>query len=160
MVASLPTRLSAARQRGVTLIELVVVISVLAVLASLAGPSMSRLIASQRVKTTASDLHLALMKARSEAIKRNVSITVEPSTGTNWSSGWSVKNGATVLDANAAPTAATITPSATTAAVVYRYDGRSTTAVQFVVSATSSTVSRCVSIDSTGRPYTKEGTSC
>jgi type IV fimbrial biogenesis protein FimT len=147
---------------GFTLIELMIVVVLLAILSALAGPSLSGVIGTQRVRTTASNLHLALMKARSEALKRNAAVTIAPVTGTDWNSGWDVRFAATVLDVYQASPGVLITPSATVASVNYAYSGRTTAASQisFVVSSTSTTTKRCVSIDSTGRPYNKEGSTC
>ena len=64
------------RSRGFTLIELMVVISIMAVLLGIGVPSFKSFIAGQRVKTAAGDFSLALVFARSEAIKRNADVTV------------------------------------------------------------------------------------
>ena len=146
------------RSGGFTLIELMVVVSLLAILAALAGPSMAGLIASQRVKSSASELHLALLKARSEAIKRNGNVSLTPATGTNWSSGWNVVSGTVTLDSTGARNGVAISSNPTSlASIVFRYDGRTTAAsnVNFQLSATSASAPRCVSIDATGRPYVK-----
>lgn len=82
-----------ARQRGFTLIELMVVVTILAVLASLAGPSFRDFIATQRIRNAASDLLADLMLARSEALRRNGVVTVK-ATNTSWTDGWSVVAGA------------------------------------------------------------------
>ena len=52
---------------------------------------MSKMIANQRLKSMATDLHLTLVKARGEAIKRNADVTVSPAEG-DWSNGWSMVN--------------------------------------------------------------------
>ena len=79
--------MKAASSDGFTLIELMVVMSILAVLASLAAPSMSKLIATQRLRSAAGDMHLALVKARSEAVKRNKDVTISAQGG-SWAAGW------------------------------------------------------------------------
>lgn len=77
--------------RGFSLIELMVVVALVAIFASLAAPSMSRFVASQRVKTTAYDLATSLLLARSEALKRNQNVTVAPTDSTaGWAGGWQV----------------------------------------------------------------------
>ncbi len=66
--------------QGFTLIELMVAISLLAVLAALAAPAMGDFIVRQRVASQAGDLALAMALARSEAIKSSTSIAVIPET--------------------------------------------------------------------------------
>lgn len=151
-----------ARRAGFTLIETMVVLALLAILASLAGPAMSRFVASQRVKSSASSLHLALVKARSEAIKRNGTVSVQPITGTNWNSGWNVVSGTTVLDVSPANARVevTTTPSGT-GLVSFRADGRTSTgAIEFDLKSPLASSFRRVCIDAAGRPYVKEGSTC
>lgn len=149
--------------RGFTLIELMVVVLVLGVLAVLAGPSMSNLIASQRLRSASSSLQLALVQARSEAIKRNTSVTLSPAAG-GWSAGWSILDpenpGGPALEAVAIPPGVVVTT--TVAQVVYRGNGRTTSdaAMSFVLTGGTEGASRCVRIEGTGRPYAKEGSSC
>jgi type IV fimbrial biogenesis protein FimT len=84
------TRLTAMRtQRGFTLTELVVTLTVAAILAAVAAPSMSTMLVGNRIRTSGTDLMSALLLARSEAIKRNGQVAVQPTSG-NWSQGWIV----------------------------------------------------------------------
>lgn len=80
--------------RGFTLIELMVTIAVIAILAMVAAPSMSNLIAKQRLNSTARDLVEVFNTARSQAalLRREVTVTLNsttPNTATNfyWSPG-------------------------------------------------------------------------
>lgn len=73
--------------RGFTLVELVVTVLLIAILAALAAPSFRGFIADQQVRTAANDLLVALNYARSEAIKRNNSVTLQ-AVGGGWSEGW------------------------------------------------------------------------
>jgi type IV fimbrial biogenesis protein FimT len=145
------------------MIELLMVVAILAIMGSLAAPSMTRLIASQRLKSTATDLHLALLKARSEAIKRNVDVTVSP-TGGNWTAGWSILDpiapSGPALDLQGPLATVSLTTTATQ--VIYRGTGRTTPAgdIRFVFTSTRTDATRCLSIDPSGRPYLKEGSSC
>ena len=147
------------RMAGVTLVELVVAMALLALLATLAAPAMSRLVTSQRLKTTASNLHLALVKTRSEALKRNTNVTLAQATG-GWTNGWTIDAGATQIDTAPAAKGVSIAAGGVTS-VVYAPNGRVTTGAGtvFVLSATDVNP-RCVSIDGSGRPYAKEGSSC
>ena len=154
---------SRARHAGFTLIELMVVLTVLAVLAMLAAPGMGNLIATQRVRSAASDLHLALVRTRTEAIKRNVSITLAP-VGGSWNAGWAIVDpenpSGPPLQTGSNPSGVAVATSATQ--VIYGPTGRITAggSAQFVVTAASSDTTRCVSTDPSGRPYAKEGTTC
>src|SRR5258708_25323701 len=78
------------RPAGSTVVELVVTISIAAILTTVAVPSFSGLIASQRAKTVASELFASLLKTRAEAIMRNANVTVSPLTGGWHLGGWDV----------------------------------------------------------------------
>lgn len=88
-IASQPRPLLRARQRGVSLVELMIVMVVLGILTSIAIPAFKEMSANQRVKAGANDLLASFHLARSEAIKRNASVYVVAS-GTGWSGGWAV----------------------------------------------------------------------
>lgn len=75
--------------RGFTLIELMVTVAVLAVMAALAAPTFSQLLAGQRIRTTGYNIVGDLVLARSEAIKRGESVKMTP-VASNWALGWSV----------------------------------------------------------------------
>lgn len=79
------------RQRGVTLIELLVTMSILAILLAIAGPSFVAMIQDNRRATRINDLVTALNYARSEAIKRGDEVSVCRSasgTGCAAAGGW------------------------------------------------------------------------
>ncbi|MFN3887537.1 MAG: GspH/FimT family pseudopilin [Aquabacterium sp.] len=59
------------RARGLTLIELMVTVAVLALLLASVAPSLGTWIGSQRVRNTASSLVAGLQQARAEAVRRN-----------------------------------------------------------------------------------------
>jgi type IV fimbrial biogenesis protein FimT len=74
--------------RGVTLVEMIVVMALFAIIVGIAAPGLADFISGQRAKTVAFDLTSDLLLARSEALKRNRSVTIEP-IGGDWRSGWS-----------------------------------------------------------------------
>lgn len=141
---------------GFTLVELMTVVAVVAVLASLAAPSFSRLIASNNVRSAASDLQMALLRARNEAVSRNVDIIVEKSSA-GWQDGWEVKQGTTVIEAYGGLVGLLVTAGENS--VTYNSSGRATKAstVEFKSQKYPAEV-RCVSVELSGRPLiTKAG---
>jgi type IV fimbrial biogenesis protein FimT len=63
------------RQRGFSLIELLVTITVLALILSVAMPALGTWMDNTRIRNTAEALQNGLQKARSEAVRRNQSIS-------------------------------------------------------------------------------------
>lgn len=73
--------------QGLTLLDLLVAAAVLAILAHLAAPAFSSLIAEQRRLTLANELASGLRTARLEAIERNRRVILQP-LDANWANGW------------------------------------------------------------------------
>jgi len=89
---NMPDRLRA--QHGLTLTELLVTMVVIAVLATIAAPSFRGIIVDQRLTNAASAVNQSLWLARSEALKRNASVSF---TISSISSGWAIViNGQTI----------------------------------------------------------------
>lgn len=63
--------------RGFTLIEIMVVIGLIAILATIAVPNIVGWRAKQRFAAAASDVHEAIRVARSSAIKDNTTVTIQ-----------------------------------------------------------------------------------
>lgn len=79
------------RLSGFTVIELMVVVALVAVLATLAAPGLRAFASNQALSSTVSDLLSATMTARSTAISRNRQTIIEPmDTSVGWTSGWRV----------------------------------------------------------------------
>ncbi len=74
---------------GLTLIELVVTIAVLAITLGLGVPSFNSLIINNRLTTQANALVASVNLARSEAVKRGVQVRIAEESG-NWKRGWRV----------------------------------------------------------------------
>jgi type IV fimbrial biogenesis protein FimT len=96
------------RLRGFTLIELMVTIAIVAILATVAAPSFNEAILSSRLTAFANNFVASAQLARSEAIKRNGTVTLCRSadqescaTSEGWQQGWIVfqdKDGNGVFD--------------------------------------------------------------
>lgn len=149
------------RAPGFTLVELLVVMVVVAVLAALAAPSFNHLMDSERVKSAATDLYIALSRARSEAIKRDTNVTLSPVSG-NWAQGWQIPDpsttGTLIEDHEALRGNLSVTPSAT-GSVVYRGSGRIQGAgnMSFSITGSYASSARCVCLDLSGRPAIVSG---
>jgi type IV fimbrial biogenesis protein FimT len=148
------------RARGFTLPEVVAVVGILAILAGAGVPALTDFIRSQRVKTVSFDLYSTLVQARSEAVTRNASVTVAPTTGTDWKTGWKVtaSGGTVIRQVNPVPNVDITGPDN----VVFRGSGRlNATAVptfELTGGGWSSAATRCVTIDLSGRPVSKAAT--
>jgi type IV fimbrial biogenesis protein FimT len=78
------------RQRGFTLVELVVTVGVLALLIGVALPSFRAVLLRSTVSAHTNDLLAALRLARSEAVKRSQQVEVLANGG-NFTTGWVVR---------------------------------------------------------------------
>jgi type IV fimbrial biogenesis protein FimT len=156
---------------GFTLLEMMVVLSIMGILVAFALPSFGWLSASTKVKNASTELYLALLRARSESVKRNRGVAIVATSGDedHWEAGWRViadsdndgaYNGADdlVVIEQGPLQRVVITMAADT--VIYRPTGRVSAAAkpEFDVQsddADYATLERCVSADLTGKPYIK-----
>jgi len=141
------------KHRGFTLIELMVVVSIMAIMASLAVPSFQQLVAAQRLRVTGYNIVSDLVLARSEAVKRGENVTLTPVSG-DWTQGWSVNVAASALMLRGqgrigSGVQFTTSPSS----ITFDRNGRTNllTVVRFgLYDGTSNR--RCISLDPSGRP--------
>ena len=146
-------------QRGFTLIELMVVVSILAIILTAAAPSFRAFLEGQQVKALAYDLTTDLLLARSEALKRNVNVAIARS-GADWSGGWTTATAATnerISTRNAS--AHTVAISGAPAAITFDVNGRvsSPAAEVRITIGSGSAASRCVELGLSGRARSSLG---
>lgn len=159
---------------GFTLIEMMVTLTLLAILIALVTPSFRGLLADNRATAQANALVGSLMLARSEAIKRNAPVVLCRSNdgascaGSEWEDGWLIwadTDGDGSLDADETlqvqqPLQGRFDLSATGAAITYRPDGSiagAADAFELVPAGGDTAHGRCVEIEVTGRPRVTKG---
>lgn len=148
------------KARGITLVELMVSLAVLAVIASLAAPSMKRLVQAQRLRTASYDMVGDLILARSEALKRGAQVRIVPSAN-GWAGGWIVQTVAdSTLIGKRNPLGGGISVDPAPADITLDSNGRVVAAstVRFGLNSDSG-AARCILLDPSGRPRSST-TSC
>lgn len=91
--------------RGFSVIELLVVMSIAAILLGIGVPNMQQYIVSSRLGSTANEFFTALNLARSEAVRRGLQVTLRTNGAAgsrDWTAGWTMfvdANGNGALDA-------------------------------------------------------------
>ncbi len=156
-----PTRTGRPRPRaaaGFTAIEMLVVVAIVVILASIAMPSFADFTVNQRLRLASYDLVADLTFARGEAVKRNGSVTIARA-GTSWAGGWTITdaNGNTLRTHPAL--ANTVAESTGPANVAFGLDGHlvgtSTATFTFDDVTSKATIPvRKVVVDPSGRPRT------
>lgn len=146
-------------QCGFTLVELMVTLAVFAVLLAITVPSYNDMTLGSKLRTQANDLVAGAVFARSEAIKRNQTVTLCASsdgatcTGT-WASGWIVRSaGGAVLMVHGAAQRGFLV-SSSEAGIDFQASGVGATSATFTVCRATPSVGsqeRVVNISATGR---------
>ena len=140
-----------------TLIELVIVMTIIGIFAALAGPGFQDFVAGQRIRTAAYDLIADLNFARSEAIKRNGTVTV--TRVGNWTGGWTITDtGGATLRAHPA-FSGVMSIAMANPSVAFSLNGRASPSASFTIDDTagkSNIVARYVCVDLSGRPRSSD----
>jgi type IV fimbrial biogenesis protein FimT len=127
-------------QRGFTLIELMIVLSIAAILAAIGMPALGSMLARSHRRSAEGALQASLMHAREMAIMRNTHVIVCPSSdgaacsgGADWQSGWLIAadadrddqpdHGSSVAVFSAMPSGMRILASRGRPRIVFRPDG-------------------------------------
>lgn len=84
------TKLGVSQDRGFTLLELLVTLSIAAILLAVGVPSYITFIDNNRVTSQANDMLYSFNMARSEAIKRGTEVRLVSVAGSDWSGGWNL----------------------------------------------------------------------
>jgi type IV fimbrial biogenesis protein FimT len=152
----------ARRAQGFTLVEAVTVIAIMAILTGIGSASFVGFNQSTTVRGAAFDLVADLDYARSEAVKRNADVTVQP-LNADWAQGWQVVIGNEVLrsrDALAAHVGFAVAPNALT----FDGGGRASLAnvrnFQICPPQGGSVAGRIVRIDPSGLSRSTRTTAC
>jgi type IV fimbrial biogenesis protein FimT len=140
------------RHAGFSLVELLVVLTIVSILLVVGVPSFKSLIATQRIKSAASNLQVYLNLTRAEALKRNANVTLSPNQSGDWSTGWNIVDPSTGTILYTTPSVSQITITGGPTSVIYRGTGRlnGTTDVVFKLNSTSTTNCRRVEVDLSG----------
>ena len=150
------------KQSGFTIIELMIVITVIGVMAAFAGPSFTTMIDNNRITTQTNQFILAVQIARSEAVKRGRSVSLTATDGSDWGQGWDVKdeNDVVIQTFDAVPSGLTIVSAGIKTSFSFGSDGDVNTTDTLTVCKTGLD-GRNIIITSTGRTRLKTtGVSC
>jgi len=149
--------------RGFTLIEMMITITVTAMLLMIAVPSFKNASLSSQLRSAASDFIASSNLARSEAIKRGSPVTLCVSADGStcaaggWEQGWIVLSGTTVLQHEyAAPSGFKLSATGNVATLSFQPIGVGATPATLTVCRATPTVGaeeRVVTIDATGRAW-------
>lgn len=150
---------------GFTLIELMVTIAVLVIVLGISVPEFSKMVAENKVRTVASDIHSNLLTARSTAISMNIAIILSP-ISSNWINGWELypetdkdiePDKRKILLAHGSTDAVQVT-SNPNGNVLFNANGRTNSNTKFTIASSAySSVIRCVTIEASGRAVTTVG---
>jgi type IV fimbrial biogenesis protein FimT len=156
--------------KGFTLVELIITLTIAGILMAIAAPAMYTFVSSSRLTTQINDLIVDMSLTKSEAIKRNTTTGICVTTdgmscaaGTSWVSGWRVyyidpvtSADVTVKRHEALSGSNTLTAPAN--ALIYASNGMVSSGTGlFTLCDSKSGKSRVLDVSPTGRPSLSEG---
>ena len=142
---------TAARQQGLTLVELLATIAVLALLLGLAAPAFQQLVAAQRMRAASYDLVSDLVLARSEALKRSASVQLLPA-DSGWAGGWRVQASGGSEPLAQSEGLGTVVVTTAPGSVTFDLNGRVASDGVVRIGLSDGQRKRCISLDPSGRP--------
>jgi type IV fimbrial biogenesis protein FimT len=148
-------------EAGFTLIELLITISIMAILLAVAVPSFQNVALSSKLTSQANNFVASVQLARSEAIKRNATVTLcassDGSTCTGaWKDGWVVRaGGAVVYRQGALPNGFLLVDAGSLTSLDFKPSGVGATAADLTLCRSTPDVGsrqRVIRVSATGRP--------
>jgi type IV fimbrial biogenesis protein FimT len=152
---------------GFTLIEMMIAITVMAILIAVAVPSYRDASLGSQLRSSANQLFGSITLARSEAIKRNAVVTLCASSDGEtcigaWEQGWIVLDAGAAMPVihrqHAAPTGFRISATAGLGSLSFQPIGAGATSTTFTVCRATPSIGkqeRVVTVDATGRGWVK-----
>ena len=162
---TIDNKICVSSQRGFTLVELLITISIIGILTAIALPSFQEILLSYKLRSYSNALVSSVYLARSEAIKSNTTVLLCASTngtscGGAWEDGWIVLKGTTVAQRlQGIATGYKVTDSGGLTSLTFQPTGiGATQATLTICRATPSVGSQetVVSVSATGKPSTSK----
>lgn len=147
------------KDRGFTLLELIMVVALMGIVMAYAIPGMQSLLANQRIKSAAFNLITTTMFARGEAVKRGIPIYIKAPSSNDLTGGWCVMVSSGATCSVTAPGVETMriqqpldgvtyTFKTTAGVISFNRSGRLSNNVSVdIVDNTQSALKRCITID-------------
>jgi type IV fimbrial biogenesis protein FimT len=153
--------------KGITLVELLITLAIAGVVLTMAIPNFQSMVVTNRLSTQINNFKGALDYSRSEAVKRGQTVTLKPTTSSNWISGWKINSSSETIFLSDAFTGQTILKniSTTSSQIDFNSDGRINSTSDIVFSLCDSTKTeahkgKSITLSLTGKSYIESNYSC
>ena len=148
------------RQSGMTLLELLIGLGIVAILAAIAAPSFQSFSSNQQVRSANETLLSALSLARSQAVTRNSPVVVRAlpvgDPNADWVNGWEISSGGDTLRVQERLNGVTIASGVSE--ITFNRDGRAGVAAFSVEAASAAgTDARCIGVGLSGAATSRKG---